>query len=119
GLQLAIAQKADAVARIAEHAGGDEGRGIDRLARLELAGIDEGLDLADIHRRVFRLEDVDEAALRQAAEERHLAAFEPVQAHAGAGRLAFLAPARLLALARTQAAAEPRALRVRARIVAD
>src|SRR5512132_341575 len=48
GLELAVAQEADAVARVAEHARRHEGRRIDCIG-LQLAGVDEGLDLADVH----------------------------------------------------------------------
>src|SRR5262249_40204336 len=119
GLELAVAEQADPVAGVADDARSDERLGAHRLARVELARFDEGLDLADVHRRIFRFEDVDESALGKAAEERHLPALEAVEAHARARLLALLAAARLLALARAQAAAETRALDVRAGIVAD
>src|SRR5262249_7532442 len=67
----------------------------------------------------FEREDVVEAALGQAAVQRHLAAFKTLDAHAGARGLALSATARGLALAGADAAADAHALLARARIVGD
>ena len=40
GLQLALPQEAHAVLAAADHAGGDQGVGVDRLLGVELAGFD-------------------------------------------------------------------------------
>ena len=67
----------------------------------------ESPSCADVHDRVLDAEDVGEAALRDAADERHLAALEagPL-AVAGARLLALVAPAGGLAEARAGAAAD-------------
>jgi hypothetical protein len=56
---------------------------------VQLAGIDRLLNPADIHFRIGLGEDVVEAALRQAAIHRHLAAFEALDGNAGTRLLAF------------------------------
>ena len=77
------------------------------LANVELAGVDRELHAAKIDLvQVARVRRV-EAALGQATMQRHLAAFEALDAHARARGLALAAAARLLALARTDAATDP------------
>src|SRR5207244_1914391 len=85
----------------------DQGLGIHGRAGVELAGVDRALNAAEIdfvellgEWRVF------EAALRQPAMERHLAALEPFDAHARAGGLALAAATGRLAGAGADAAAE-------------
>src|SRR6266404_5504873 len=67
----------------------------------------------------FEPENIVEAALRQAPVDRHLAALEAFDAHAGTRGLALAAAAGGLALARTNAAADAHALLARAGIVGD
>src|SRR3546814_4037946 len=74
-------------------------RGIDRLAGIQPAGVDGALQAADVHHLEIAREDVVEAALRQAPVQRHLAALEALDVHAGARLLALVAVARGLALA--------------------
>ena len=87
---------------------------------LRLAGVDRLLQPAEVHDLVVLLEDlVVEAALRQAAMQRRLAALEAVDRDAAARGLALAAAARGLALARADAAADPLRAVMRARIVPD
>src|SRR3546814_9631325 len=83
-------------------------RSIDRLAGIQPAGVDGALQAADVHHLEIAREDVVEAALRQAPVQRHLAALEALDGHAGARLLALVAVARGLALAGADAAAEDR-----------
>ena len=76
--------------------------GVDRRARVELR-----LELIEVHHRVFVAEDVVEAALRQPAVQRHLAALEPALERVARTRLrALVAAAGGLAVARARAAAD-------------
>ena len=68
------------------------------LGRLQ-AAIDRSLDAVEVHLVEFKREDVIEAALRQPPMQRHLAAFEALDAHARTRGLALAAAARGLALA--------------------
>src|SRR5690606_30896670 len=77
----------------------------DRLG-VELAGIDQLLDLAQVHLGVVLAERVVEPALRQAHVKRHLAAFEALDGYARTALLALLAAAAGLALARADAASD-------------
>ena len=69
----------------------------DRLLRVELACVNRSLHTTKIHFVIVGLEDVGEAALREATMQRHLAAFEALDTHAGTSRLALAAAASLLA----------------------
>src|SRR5690606_3706406 len=73
-LEFTIAEEAHAILRAADHACGDQSGGIDLGTLLDLAGIDGGLDAADLDRAETQTERVREAALRQAHLDRHLAA---------------------------------------------
>src|SRR6185312_9984331 len=87
---------------------------------LERAGVDRLLHIAQIDFiELDRERRVAEAALRQAAMQRHLAAFEALDAHARARGLAFAAAAAGLAHARTNTAADAVAVLAGARIVGD
>src|SRR5204863_7923294 len=120
GLELAGAEQAHARAGAAQHAGFHQRFGIDGALGVELARVDRLLQGADIDLVELQLERlVAEAALRQATMQRHLAAFEALDAHARARGLALAAAARLLALARTDATADPHALLARAGVVGD
>src|SRR5213075_1129794 len=67
----------------------------------------ETLEVRDVHYGVLFPEDVGEAALREAAVQRHLAAFESAHPReAGARLLPLLAPAGGLAVARSGTAAD-------------
>jgi len=67
--------------------------------------------LVQVHHRVFLAEDIREAALGQAAMQRHLAAFKTAQHARTAPRpLAFVAARRSLAHAGAHAASHPLAL---------
>src|SRR5690606_35061139 len=104
--QLALAEQTDAVLAAAGHA-----RRLQRLVvqdrlDVELAGIDQLLDLAQVHLGVVLAERVVEPALRQAHVKRHLAAFEALDGYARTTLLALLAAAAGLALARADAASD-------------
>src|SRR3954471_9160317 len=119
GLELALAEQADAVLAAACKPGGLERRMIQRALDVELAGIDRLLHRADVHFGIIAREDVVEAALRQPHVERHLAAFEAVDRDARARLGALLAAARGLALARANAPADPHAPLAGALVVAE
>jgi len=91
----------------------------DTRSSLSSNSINSLLEAVEIDLGEIELEDVGEAALRQAPMQRHLAAFKTLDAHAGTRGLALAAAARLLALARTDATADAHALFARAGIVGD
>src|SRR6476659_3788981 len=95
GLEFAAAEQSQAVLGAADHAGLHQHLGGDEP------------------------EDIVEAALRQAAMQRHLAALEALDAHARTRGLALAAAARSLALARTDATADAHTLLARAGVVGD
>ena len=108
GLQLAAGEQAHAVAHAPHHARGQQRGRIDRLRRVELAGLHRDLQPADIHGLIAGAEaGIVEAALRQAAIERHLAALEALDGHAAARLLALDAAPGGLALAGADAAPDP------------
>src|SRR6185437_523632 len=88
-----------------------------RLAAIDLARLDRGIERADIDRGVFLAEVIVETPLRQPPVDRQLTAFKPVQCHALARLLALDALAGRLSLARADAAAKPLRLEARAGIV--
>src|SRR3546814_6212929 len=119
GLQLAGAQQADAVGLARAQAGLGQRRLVDRLGRVKLALLDHGLQATDIDRLVDGRERHVEAALRQPAVDRGLAAFEAVDADAGTGLLTLDAAARGLALAGADATTDAHAVLAGARIVGE
>src|SRR3954468_8325860 len=99
--ELAVAEHLDAVVLALDETGLAKGRLIDRGA------VVEALEVREVHDRVDLLEDVGEAALRQTAVQRHLAAFESAHAReAGAGLLSLFTASGGLAVARSRAAAD-------------
>src|SRR5688572_16271447 len=99
-------------------AGADDAR-LDERLRRRLGALGQPLQVLEPHQLVGDAERVGEAALRDAARQRHLAALELRLAAARAvmarARLAALVPlARRLAGARAATAAEPPAIPVRA-----
>src|SRR5574338_114875 len=101
GLELALAEQADAVLAAARQARRLERVMVERALGLELAGVDCLLHRADVHLGIIAREDVVEPALGQPHVERHLAALEAGDRHTRA-RLGAL-------LAATGGLAEPRA----------
>src|SRR5262249_378528 len=116
---LAAAEQTHAVLGAAQRARLHQGLGIDHATRVELLGVDRILDAVQIDLDEIEREDVVEAALRQTAMHRHLAALEALDAHAAARGLALAATGRGLALARPNAAADAHALLARAGVVGD
>src|SRR4029077_18322206 len=115
GLDFTRAKKPHAGLGAAQDTRFDQGRGVDLAGRVERAGIDCFLDAAEIDLiELDREHRVLEAALRQAAVQRHLTALKPFDAHAGARGLALAAAAAGLALAGTDAAADALARLARA-----
>src|SRR5581483_7065088 len=89
GLEFALGKEAHAVAGAAQYAGGDQLLRIDRTLGAELAGIQRLLHPAEVHDRIVLAEYlVVEAALRESAVQRGLAALEAVDRDPGARRLA-------------------------------
>src|SRR5436309_3777246 len=98
--ELAVAEDFDAVVLALDQAGLAQRRLVDGRAVVET------LEVRDVHHGVLLLEDVGEAALREAAVQRHLAAFESAHAReAGARLLPLFAGAGGLAVARSRTAA--------------
>ena len=115
----AAAEQPHAVLRTAQQSGLHQRLRVDGRARIELLGIDGFLKTVEIDLGQFEPEDVVEAALRQTAMQRHLAAFKALDAHARTRGLALAAAACLLALAGANATANPHALLARAAVVGD
>ena len=113
-LDLAFAEQPHAVMRALEHARLDERLHVDRPARAEMTFVDRDLYAAEIHLAEPAREDVVEPALRQAAMQRHLAAFESLDRDTGARLLTLGAAASGLALARTDAASDAHPVLARA-----
>src|SRR5947209_916405 len=119
GLDLAAAEQPHAPLGAPDHAGLDQRFGIDCAARVDGLGVDCALQPVQVDFGELDPEDVGESALRQAPMQRHLAALESLDAHAGARGLALAAATRLLALAGADAAADAHALFARAGVVGD
>src|ERR1700731_3969072 len=117
GLDFTTAEQPDAILRTPQNAGFHQRLGVDGARGVERLGVDRPLDAVEVDLGKFEPEDIVEAALRQAPMQRHLAAFEALDAHARARGLALAAAARGLALAGADAAADPHALLARAGIV--
>src|ERR1700679_3438274 len=109
GLQFAYAKNLDAVAPPRDDAGLHKGLDRDRFGCTELAGVDRFLNAAQVDLVVIESRGRREAALGEAAMQRHLATLEALDAHARASRLAFAATPGLLALSRTDASADANA----------
>src|SRR3954464_174053 len=118
-LELAAAEQPQATLGAAQHAGLDQGFDVHDAAGVDLLGIDRVLEPVEIDLGELDAEDVVEAALGQTAMQGHLAAFETLDAHARTRGLALATAAGLLALARTNAAADAHTLLARAGIVGD
>src|SRR6267143_3743033 len=119
GLEFAAAEQPHAVLRTPDNAGFHQRFGIDGTAGVEPLGVDRLLNAVEVDLGKFEPEDVVEAALRQPPMQRHLATFKTLDAHAGARGLALAAAAGRLALAGTDATADPHALLARAGIVGE
>ena len=105
--------------RALEEAGGQHRGRIDRLGGVELLVVDGLLDGAEVDDLVGLLVRRTEAALGEAAIERHLAALEALDGHAGTGLLALHAATGGLALARADAAAHAHAALAGTGVVGD
>src|SRR5690606_4557514 len=99
GLDLALGEHADAVELAADDTGRDQNVLGDFGLGVEPARIDEALALAEVYHGELLLVGLVEAALRQPAIKRHLAAFVAADGDARAGLLALDAAAGGLALA--------------------
>src|ERR1700722_16467653 len=114
---FAHAENLDPVAPARDDPGFHEALDRNRLGRAELASVDSLLNAPQVDLVVLESGGRGEAALGQAAMQRHLATFEALDADARASRLAFAAAAGLLALARTDAASDADARLRRSRVV--
>src|SRR6266481_2053080 len=119
GLEFAAAEQPHAILGAAHNLGFHQRFDVDGATGIDQLGIDRLLQPVEIDLGEIELEDVGEAALRQAPMQRHLAALETLDAHARTRGLALAAAAGLLALARTDATADAHALFARAGIVGD
>src|SRR4029077_9503757 len=102
--QFAHAENLDPVAPARDNPGFHEALDRNRLGRAELASVDRLLNAPQIDFVIVESRGRGEAALGQAAMQRHLATLEALDADARASRLALAAAAGLLALSRTDAA---------------
>src|SRR5581483_4194307 len=99
GFQLAVAEYFH-LALCADHSGFAKNIGVD-------SALAERRNLFQVHDVIFLTENVGEAALRQAAMQRHLAAFKSTHhARTTARTLALMAAGRSLAHARAHAASD-------------
>src|SRR6201996_6880302 len=119
GLDFAAAEQPHAIPRAPQHAGLHQRFSRNGVLGIEQLGIDRLLKAVEIDLDEVQAEDVVEAALRQAAMQRHLAALEALDAHAGTRGLALAATARSLALARADATADAHPLFARAGVIGD
>src|SRR5690349_4610914 len=119
GGELAFSKQAHAIESILEQAGRLHGGGVDRLGRVELLVVNRLLQRAEVDDLPRLLVRRPEAALGDAAVERHLAALEALDGDAGARLLALHAAARGLALARADTAAHAHAALAGAGVVGD
>ncbi len=119
--QFALGEQANAVAGPPQYAGRRQASAaVTGACGAEASGIDRLLQTPEIDDLVVLPEDlVVEAALRQPAMQRRLAALEAVDRDAAARGLALAAAPRCLALARADAAPDPLCPVMRARIVPD
>ena len=99
GLELAAAEQPHAALGAPHNLGLDQRLDGDGFLGVDQLGVDRILETVEIDLGEIQPEDVVEAALRQAPMQRHLTAFEALDAHAGARGLALAAAARGLALA--------------------
>src|SRR5271156_774051 len=117
---LSFGQQADAVAEPPQQPRRDERRAVECAIGSQFTTIERRLQTPEIHNLEILPENlVVEAALRQPAMQRRLAALKAVQRHAGARRLALAAARRSLALARADAAPDPFGAVMRPGIVPD
>src|SRR5712671_1013980 len=119
GLEFTTAEQPHAGLGAPDHAGFHQRFGVDGGLGVEQLGIDRLLNAIEIDLGKLQPEDVVEAAFRQPPVQRHLAALETLDAHAGARGLALAAAASGLALARADATADAHPLFARAGIVGD
>src|SRR5216683_2728934 len=77
----------------AKHARAHQRADVDHVLEVDLAGVDRFLHLAEVHLVELLGKNIGEAALGQPAVERHLAALEPLDAHARTRGLALAAAA--------------------------
>src|SRR6185437_7806672 len=119
GLEFATTEQPHPVFRASDDAGFHQRFGVDGALGVEQLGVDRLLEAIEVDLGKFEPENVVKAALGQPPMQRHLAALEALDAHAGARGLALAAAARGLALARADATADAHALFARAGIVGD
>src|SRR6185503_17377477 len=117
GREFTLAEQADAVECLLEQAGRLHGGGVDRLGDVDSLLVDRLLQRAEVHHLERLLVRRPEAALGDAAIERHLAALEALDGDAGTRLLALDAAAGGLALARADATAHAHAVLAGARVV--
>src|SRR5216684_7654840 len=118
-LDFTPAEQTDAVLGAPQHPAPDQGLDVDSIFGVEGAAIDRGLNAVEVHLVEFKREDVIEAALRQPPMQRHLAALEALDAHAGTRGLALAAATAGLAHAGADAAADAGALLARAGTIGE
>src|SRR3954462_4910233 len=108
--EFADAKDLHPVARLRQHPGRDERFDGDRRILAELSGVHRLLDATEIDLVQIARVRRGEAALRQAPMQRHLAAFEALDRHAGARLLALDAAPGGLALAGADAPSDAHAV---------
>src|SRR5215470_15782993 len=118
-LDFAPAEQPDAVLGAPQHPAPNQGLDVDRILGVEGTAIDRSLDAVEVHHVEFKREDVIEAALRQPPMQRHLAAFEAVDAHACTRGLPLATATAGLALSGPDAAADTHTALAGPRIVGN
>src|SRR5258707_13085264 len=91
GFQFPAAEQPHAIFGAPDNAGFYQRFGVDGAVGVEQLGVDRLLDAVEVDLGEFEPENIVEAALRQAPVDRHLAAFEAFDAHAGTRGLALAA----------------------------
>src|SRR6266849_9426676 len=105
-LDFTPAEQTDTILGAPQHNAPNQGLDVDRILGVECPAVDCRLDAVEVHHVEFKSEYVIEAALRQPPMQRHLAAFEALDAHARARGLALAAAAAGLAFAGADAATD-------------
>src|SRR5690606_5757049 len=117
--QLAFRQEAHAIPGVLEETGFLHCSGVDSLARVQAPCLDRGLQALQVDLDIVAAENVVEAALRQAAVQRHLSALEALDCDTAPGLLTLVALTGSLAQAGTDATPKALARFARAGIVAQ
>src|SRR6266849_6441356 len=118
-LDFTPAEQTDTILGAPQHTAPNQGLDVDRILGVECPAVDCRLNTVEVHHVEFKSEYVIEAALRQPPMQRHLAAFEALDAHARTRGLALATATAGLALPGPDAAADAHAPLAGPRIVGN